>query len=182
MTMVRFGVILMLAVTACGGGMAPMGGMAPLPPTTSARAAEVTVAKSDPPPGSTDLGPLEVVHGYGCGGFGDTGTFEGAMIMLRNAAAERGANYVMLVATMPPHSTAGCFDDGFVLQGIAYRVSPDQTPAIPVAGDGCDPPCSPGYRCSRSVCLALCNPACGPDQVCRQDRTCGPAEPAPADR
>lgn len=171
MAMMRFGAILVLAVTACG---VPAPGFAPVPPA-SARAAEVTIAKSDPPPVATDLGPLEAVHGYNCGAYGREGTFEGAMIMLRNAAAARGANYVMLVATISPHLiTTYCFDNRFVLQGIAYRI----TPASPVAGDGCNPPCSPGYGCSRSVCVALCNPACGPDQVCRQDRTCGPAEPA----
>jgi hypothetical protein len=174
MATIRFGAILVLAVTACGG-------MAPLPPT-AARAADVAIGKADPPPGAADLGPIEAAHGDGCGGFGETGTFEGAMITLRNEAAARGANYVALVATMSPHLAGGCFDNRFVLQGIAYRVNPDQPPAIPVTGDGCDPPCSPGYRCSRSVCLALCNPACGPDQVCRQDRTCGPAGSAPADR
>lgn len=174
MAMMRSGAILVLAVAACGG-------MAPLPPA-SAQATEVTVAKADPPPGSADLGPIEAAHGEGCGGFGERGTFEGAMIALRNAAAARGANYVALIATMSPHLSGGCFDNRFVLQGIAYQVHPEQAPAIPVARDGCDPPCSPGYRCSRSVCLALCNPACGPDQVCRQDRTCGPAQPAPADR
>jgi hypothetical protein len=160
--------------------LAACGGTASIP-AAHPRANEVKVGKADPPPGSTDLGPIEAAHGQGCGLFGEHGSLEGAMVALRNVAAQRNANYVALLSTTEPHADAGCYDDRFVIRGIAYRVFP-RSPAAPasVATDGCDPPCSPGYRCSQAFCVALCNPACGPDQVCRQDRTCGPVNALPA--
>lgn len=150
-------------------------------PPASPRATTVRVGKADPPPGAAEMGTIEATHGVNCGGFGERGTLEGAMVILRNMAAARNANYVSLLSTTEPHLVGGCFDNRFVLRGIAYRVDRDALAAPqPVASDGCDPPCSPGYRCSQAVCMALCNPACGDNQVCRQDRTCGPAKaPSP---
>lgn len=51
-------------------------------------AAEVRTAKSDPPPAFVEIGPIEAVHGSGCGGFGKLGTYEGAYNTLRNKAVE----------------------------------------------------------------------------------------------
>jgi len=160
-------------------GVGEAGGVAP-PPAAFRSASSVEVGKSDPPPGSVQVGVLEAVHGSGCGGFGQAGTLGRAMIVLRNMAVSAKANYVALLTTTPPHSENGCFDQRFVIRGIAYRINPGPPPPPPAAVlvDGCDPPCSPGYRCSQAVCLAVCNPSCAPGQVCRQDRTCGPAEPA----
>lgn len=168
-----YSLVLGIVVWACA--------VAPIP-VASPRANDIEVAKADPPPGSANLGPIEAVHGNGCGGFGARGSFDGAMIVLRNLAAARKANYVSLLTTTPPHQEGGCYDNKFVIRAIAYRVDPMAVTASPAAlsaNDGCDPPCSPGYRCSKAVCLAVCNPTCAADQVCRQDRTCGPAEPAP---
>jgi hypothetical protein len=50
------------------------------------------------------------------------------------------------------------------------------TAPTPAAGS-CDPPCSPGYRCTDGQCLALCNPPCGDGMHCNQQRSC---EAAPA--
>lgn len=174
----RYGVGVILAIAGCI--------TASVPPT-SAKARMVEVRKGDPPPGAMELGTIEVQNGGGCGGFGAKGTFEGAVAELRNNALARGADYVMLVSQTEPHSEANCFVDGFVLRGIAYRQAPRGTDVpAPLRGPAmtsCDPPCSPGYQCSQQVCVAVCNPVCGPEQVCRQDRTCAPSQPlAPGSR
>jgi hypothetical protein len=53
----------------------------------------------------------------------------------------------------------------------APAAAPVSTPEK-VASPYCDPPCSPGYACQAGICVALCNPTCGPDQVCGGDRIC----------
>lgn len=169
---------------------------APSPQQVEA-AYRVTVGKNDAPPDAVELGPIEAAHGSGCGSWGQRGTFEGAMFQLRNVAAMRQANYVMLVSTVEPHFEPGCHNNEFVIRGVAYRIptavaSPSsptalqpgalQPSAAPAGTSACYPPCSPGYRCEGQTCVAMCNPACGAGQVCRQDRTCAPAPtiaPAP---
>lgn len=48
------------------------------------------------------------------------------------------------------------------------------------ASSSCDPPCSPGYRCEASQCIAVCNPPCGEGMRCNQQRMCeSAAAPAP---
>jgi hypothetical protein len=48
------------------------------------------------------------------------------------------------------------------------------SPAPSPAPEGCDPPCSPGYECQGSRCLALCNPPCAAGSHCNQQRVCEP--------
>ena len=97
---------------------------------------------------------------------------------VRNKAAELGGNYVRVMGMSAPHPAGGCYDDRFVIIGDVFRVTASaQAAAEPAGTDSCSPPCSPGYACQAGVCRAQCNPACGADQVCRQDRTCGPASP-----
>lgn len=159
-------------------------------PPMSPKASTVAIRKGDPPAGAIELGPIEAQNGGGCGGFGARGTFEGAMAELRNTAAARGADYVVLVSQTEPHAEPACYVDGFVLRGIAYRLASPRSEVPPLPGGTgmtgradsttCDPPCSPGYRCSQAVCMPVCNPACGLAQTCRQDRTCVPGPPASA--
>ncbi len=40
-------------------------------------AEQVRVVKGDPPPDFREVGPIEVAHGSGCGGFGEKGSYEG---------------------------------------------------------------------------------------------------------
>jgi hypothetical protein len=162
------------------------------PPQPVAAAYRVTVGKNDAPPDAVELGPIAGTHGGGCGNWGERGNFEGAMVQLRNVAAMRQANYVMLVSTVEPHFEPGCHNNEFTIRGVAYRipasVAPQASPpppswqpgalqstTAPVGTSACYPPCSPGYRCEGQSCVAMCNPACGAGQVCRQDRTCAPA-------
>lgn len=136
------------------------------------------------PQGMVELGPIEVEHGHGCGGYGRAGTYDSAYSMLRNEAARRGATYVKIVQVIEPHSEHGCFDQRFIIRGIAYapaRVDATAGASVPVtpSAPGCNPPCSPGYDCQNGQCAALCNPPCSPGYVCAQDRTCQPSTTPP---
>jgi hypothetical protein len=53
--------------------------------------------------------------------------------------------------------------------------APSAEPVGATLAAECAPPCSPGYTCNAGLCQALCNPACGPQQICRTDRVCVPA-------
>jgi len=151
---------------------------AAVPPEAASGSEDIAVEKADPPAGSRAVGNVEATHGEGCGFAGTKGTYEGALVVLRNKAAELGGNYVRVMGVTAPHPTGGCYDDRFVIIGDVFRVAPGARESAPtVSADNCSPPCSPGYACGGGVCRAQCNPACGADQVCRQDRTCGPATP-----
>jgi hypothetical protein len=57
-----------------------------------------------------------------------------------------------------------------------------ETPPKPQASaqdDGCSPPCSPGYACQSTQCVALCNPPCTSGARCNQQRVCESMAPAP---
>jgi hypothetical protein len=61
--------------------------------------------------------------------------------------------------------------------------TPPKPPVVAAEVDGCTPPCSPGYACQNSQCIALCNPPCPSGSRCNQQRVCesmAPATPAPA--
>jgi hypothetical protein len=198
----RFSIVFgcLLWLSACNG-------VAAVPPT-SPRAQQVRVEEYDPPASATALGELRVTHGQGCSFTGDRGTREGAMALLREAAAERGANFVKLTKVVEPYSGHDCYHREFKAEGLSYRLAGTAPAAVPVpvapaplpaasaaplaatlavppatasaAGIECAPPCSPGYACESGVCRALCNPACGAGQVCRADRVCVPAAAVPA--
>ncbi|NMC69731.1 MAG: DUF4156 domain-containing protein [Myxococcales bacterium] len=79
----------------------------------------VVVAETDPPATCDEIGPLEGKHGTQCNAFGRTGTRDGAMIVLRNAAGSRGANYVRIdreIAPDVPHDN--CL---YTLRATAFR-------------------------------------------------------------
>lgn len=108
-----FAFFLVFPLTACG-GVAANTQLVP-------GAAEVRTGKSDPPEGFVEIGPIEAVHGTGCGAFGKLGTYEGAYSVLRNKAAEMGATYVRINTMTEPHSEASCYNNTFVIRGTAYR-------------------------------------------------------------
>lgn len=167
--------VLMAMMWACGGVADP--------PPVSPRSRYIEIGKHDPPPGSVEVGPIEVSHG--CGLREQRGTLEGAMILARNEAGTRNANYVAILSA-GMGSTSRC-TTAFFIRGIAYRVRTASAPlaAQPVDASAalqdasCEPLCSPGYVCRAAACIAVCNPLCGDGQVCRQDRTCGAAPNAP---
>lgn len=189
-------VVPLLSLTSCNGVAA----VPPLGPQSQ----QVRVEDRDPPPGATPLGPVYATHGQGCSFSGDQGTREGATALLKQRAAERGANFVKVTKVTEPYSGHDCVHREFKMEGQSFRlagtavvvphaaasasaapaaVAPTAVPVIasaaPAATLECTPPCSPGYACEAGVCKALCNPACAPNQVCRTDRVCVPATAAP---
>lgn len=136
------------------------------------------VAKSDPPAGAREIGPIVAEDGDGCDAFDpQTGTYSHALVKLRNRAAARGGNYVEIMTMEEPHQeTQRCYDNRFVIRGMLYDVPGSSADAVDSAADpnACDPPCSPGFTCDEGACEPVCNPACSSGQVCRADRTCGP--------
>jgi hypothetical protein len=145
----------------------------------------VVARKSDAPPGAKEIGPIEATHGNGCGGFGALGNFEGALAMLRNRAAEMGANYVTIMTMTEPYGDGQCRHNEFAIRGIAYRIQHQSATGVvvqpmaqaqpttdPREASECTPPCSPGYVCQTGTCRAVCNPACRPGYTCGQDRVC----------
>ncbi len=62
---------------------------------------------SRPPDGAYDqLGAITATHGGGCGLYGTRSNLEGAYTILRNKAAQLGADYVQILAVTEPTSKA----------------------------------------------------------------------------
>lgn len=96
------------------------GGRAAVPPL-SAGAQEVVIRKVDPPVACEEVGPIQGIHGRGCGLYGKRGSYEGAYTALRNLAVQRRADYVRLDSESEPHLEGQCFVNRFVLRGVAFR-------------------------------------------------------------
>ena len=153
----------------------------------SPRAEQVHLEERDPPAGATPLGVIAVTDGQGCQFGGDSGTRAGATALLKEAAAERGANFVKITQVTEPYSGHDCVHREFKLEGISYRLAgtpvaaaPSAPPPVVAVATECTPICSPGYACEAGVCRPLCNPACGAGQSCRADRVCVPITPSPS--
>ncbi|MDB4982126.1 MAG: Periplasmic serine protease, DO/DeqQ family [Myxococcales bacterium] len=100
--------------------LAGCGGAAALPPVSTAAQA-VRIGKADPSPGMKEVGPIEAIHGEGCGAMGNKGSYEGALAVLKNKAASDGADYVQIFTMTEPHSESGCFDQTFKIRGMAFK-------------------------------------------------------------
>jgi hypothetical protein len=61
--------------------------------------------------------------------------------------------------------------------GEAPKPSAEPAVSQAPASASCDPPCSPGYRCTDGQCLGVCNPPCGEGMRCNQQRTCEATSP-----
>jgi hypothetical protein len=59
-------------------------------PPVQGPAAAVKIGKSDPTPDMQEIGPIEARNGSGCGAFGELGSYDGALAVLRNNAATMG--------------------------------------------------------------------------------------------
>jgi len=89
-------------------------------------AADVRTRRT-PPPHGKNLGPITVVHGNGCSPVGQRGTAQGVETLLRNKAVQLGANYVQITKMKLPGSGGVCSSDEYVVEGIAFRVDPNDT-------------------------------------------------------
>jgi len=92
----------------------------------------------------------------------------------RATGCNRTATYV---CSTGDHVTTTCVREG--AGEPASPVAPKSGGEVAKGGEparknGCEPLCSPGYQCSGTTCMPLCNPECAGTDVCRKDRTCGP--------
>lgn len=90
-------------------------------PALTEKGRAVTVGKSDPGSSYREIGPIEGVHGQGCGGFGVRGSYTGAMVKLKNTAGLIHADFVQIYTITEPHLAGGCFDNKYIIRGVAYK-------------------------------------------------------------
>src|SRR5258706_8085070 len=100
--------------------------------TLSPGADAVRVARNDPGDNYQQLGSITARDGRGCGGFGTRGTFEGAVIDLRNRAYEMGADHVQIFTLREPHRVGDCFRNEYVISGTAFKKVRDLPSPIPI--------------------------------------------------
>lgn len=104
--------VLVLGAAGCTAGK-----VATLPDTSRVRVG------SQPPGGLNEqLGAITAKHGGGCGLYGARGSYEGAFTLLRNKAAELGADYVQILRVTEPRMEGICLSQAFVIDGMAYRI------------------------------------------------------------
>jgi hypothetical protein len=93
---------------------------AEIPPVSNA-ASKVTIRKGDPSDEYQEIGPLTATNGSGCGGFGELGTYEGAMAEMKNRAAAMKADYVRLDLAKEPYLAPNCRVNEYILRGVAFK-------------------------------------------------------------
>lgn len=96
----------------------------------------IRVGKSDPPEGYRQVANVTVSDGSGCGGFGrfagTLGTFDHAMIKLKNEGVKAGADYIQMLTITEPHMESLCLRGDYTISAIAFQApsgvsgSPDQ--------------------------------------------------------
>ena len=105
-----------------------------IPPILTPNGERVVVGRDDPAPGHVLIGGIQGVDGDRLGP-GHQGTFEGAVIAIRNKAETMGANYVQIVSTVESgvcgtssidHVNGvpilnGCFRYEYTITGLAYK-------------------------------------------------------------
>lgn len=104
-------------------------GCASAPPLQLSSGAEtVTISRAAPTSNYEFVNAIDSTDGNGCGGFGYLGTYERAIVGVRNKAATIGADYVQVETVQIPHRRATgnpqmpvCFDNEYVVKGLAYK-------------------------------------------------------------
>jgi hypothetical protein len=98
-----------------------LAGCANPPINMSEGAKSVKVGKSDPTDNYSEIGPITATDGHGCGGFGILGTYDQAVIILKNDAFEKGGDYVQIMTLTAPHSEYGCFANPYTISGTLFK-------------------------------------------------------------
>lgn len=100
--------------------------------TVTEKAKHVKVGKSDPTDNFESIGSVTGIDGKSCGKFGYEGTYDRAIKILKNEAANMGGDYVQIFTITEPHiSHEMCFDNQYKITGMVFKKRTD-TPA-PIA-------------------------------------------------
>jgi hypothetical protein len=133
---------------------------------------EFDVRGSVPGPGYVEIGQLTIEgdRSMGAGSFSDPNQF-----------ANRVRGEVCAVGGDALVTEVNGF--GIIARGVVFHktdeVAPKLAPTPAVTqGEGCEPICSPGFRCMSGACIPQCNPACAPTEKCGNDRVCHAREVA----
>lgn len=111
-------------------------GCATIPITLNPGAEAVKVGKSDATDNYEEIGPVTAVHGNGCGYLGTRGTYDGAVLLLKNKAHALGSNYVQIFTLKEPYGAQDCFVNEYVISGTAYRRTRESPSPLPIVEKG----------------------------------------------
>lgn len=92
----------------------------------------VKVGKSDPTDNYTEIGPVTAIDGKGCGGFGYKGTYDRAVIQLKNKTYEIGGDYVQIFTIREPYPSPGCFVNEYKINGTAFKKTSNSPSPVPI--------------------------------------------------
>jgi hypothetical protein len=85
------------------------------------RASNVKIGKSDPTDNYAEIGPITAVDGSGCGLYGNRGTYNRAMVILKNEAYQAGGDYVQIITLTEPHLRGDCFANAYTINGTLFK-------------------------------------------------------------
>lgn len=98
----------------------------------SSGAASVKIAKSDPADNYKEIGPITASDGSGCGMFGYLGTYDRAVITLKNIAYRLGGDIVQIFTMKEPHLRGECFDNTYTISGTLFKKISDAPSPLPI--------------------------------------------------
>ena len=104
-------VLLVFVVTGCAAKVVPL----------NPNAISIKVGKQDPGEDYQEIGPISAKHGFGCGGYGQLGSYEGAYYLLKNRGFELSADYIQIIKVTEPYGDGQCFHNEYIIRGIAYK-------------------------------------------------------------
>ena len=84
-------------------------------------AIDVKVGKGDPPDNFEEVAQIIGRDGAACGLYGFRGTYERAMVDLKNQAYKLGGKYVQIMTLTEPYLRGECFDNNYTISGTVYR-------------------------------------------------------------
>jgi hypothetical protein len=94
------------------------------------KASRVRVGREAPSGGFQQVGAITAQHGGGCGAYGARGNFEGAYAVLKNRAADLGAEYVQILRVTEPRLEGMCMNQAFIIDGLAYKAGAGVSAAV----------------------------------------------------
>lgn len=92
----------------------------------------VKVGKSDPTDNYTEIGPITATDGRGCGAYGYRGSYDRAVVELKNKASLQGGDYVQIFTLTEPHFRPGCFDNVYKINGTLFEKTSENPSSVPI--------------------------------------------------